>query len=121
MRQRLPAARQYRAGRESGAVLPASRRFRYLSAWRRLLRVTVRRDDEQADYATDADEPCQRAQRRLVDDVEHAVKPKKSQWGTGTILLVEDEDMVRAVAERALTRAGYSVVAARQGEAGLER
>src|SRR3546814_10029570 len=29
--------------------------------------------------------------------------------------------MVRAVAERALTRAGYSVVAARQGEEGLER
>lgn len=49
------------------------------------------------------------------------VKPKKSQWGTGTILLVEDEDMVRAVAERALTRAGYSVVSASQGEEGLER
>ena len=48
-------------------------------------------------------------------------KPKKSQWGTGTILLVEDEDMVRAVAERALTRAGYSVVTAAQGEEGLER
>src|SRR3546814_16613028 len=45
----------------------------------------------------------------------------KSQWGTGTILLVEDEDMVRAVAERALTRAGYSVVTASQGEEGLER
>src|SRR3546814_20972859 len=29
--------------------------------------------------------------------------------------------MVRAVAERALTRAGYTVVAARQGEEGLER
>lgn len=48
-------------------------------------------------------------------------KPKKSQWGTGTILLVEDEDMVRAVAERALTRAGYTVVTASQGEEGLER
>src|SRR3546814_1227723 len=45
----------------------------------------------------------------------------KSQWGTGTILLVEDEDMVRAVAERALTRAGYSVVTASQGKEGLER
>ena len=49
------------------------------------------------------------------------VKPKQSQWGTGTILLVEDEDMVRAVAERALTRAGYTVVTASQGEEGLER
>ncbi|MCW5645731.1 MAG: response regulator [Sphingopyxis sp.] len=48
-------------------------------------------------------------------------KPKKSQWGSGTILLVEDEDMVRAVAERALTRAGYTVVTASQGEEGLER
>ena len=37
------------------------------------------------------------------------------------ILLVEDEDMVRAVAERALTRAGYTVVTASQGEEGLER
>lgn len=42
-------------------------------------------------------------------------------WGSGTILLVEDEDMVRAVAERALVRAGYSVVTANNGEHGLER
>jgi two-component system cell cycle sensor histidine kinase/response regulator CckA len=33
--------------------------------------------------------------------------------------LVEDEDMVRAVAERALTRQGYTVVTACDGEEGL--
>ncbi|NBC35582.1 response regulator [Novosphingobium sp. FSY-8] len=40
--------------------------------------------------------------------------------GGGDILLVEDEDAVRVVAERALTRAGYNVTCASDGEAGLE-
>ena len=49
-----------------------------------------------------------------------ASAPRASEWTGGAhILLVEDEDMVRAVAERALTRAGYTVTTARDGEEGL--
>ena len=46
-------------------------------------------------------------------------KPASNWSGGGRILLVEDEDMVRAVGERALARAGYSVVTAADGEEGL--
>ena len=45
---------------------------------------------------------------------------QSSEWsGGGRILLVEDEDMVRAVAQRALSRAGYEVTACSDGEEGL--
>jgi two-component system cell cycle sensor histidine kinase/response regulator CckA len=44
-----------------------------------------------------------------------------SAWaGGGRILLVEDEEMVRTVAQRALTRAGYDVTTASDGDEGLE-
>ena len=50
-----------------------------------------------------------------------AGKAKKDElWGSGTVLLVEDEPMVRSVAERALTRHGYKVVTADNGEDALE-
>lgn len=51
-----------------------------------------------------------------------AAKPEtpKELWGSGRILIVEDEDMVRAVAERALVRQGYVVEVARDGEEALE-
>jgi two-component system cell cycle sensor histidine kinase/response regulator CckA len=43
------------------------------------------------------------------------------EWsGGGRILLVEDEDMVRAVAERALARQGYIVITAADGDEGVE-
>ncbi len=48
-------------------------------------------------------------------------KTKKDElWGSGTVLLVEDEPMVRSVAERALTRHGYNVMTADNGEDALE-
>ncbi|HWV12187.1 MAG TPA: response regulator, partial [Sphingobium sp.] len=58
-------------------------------------------------------------------DMEQALPSKapikrSETWGTGTVLLVEDEDMVRAVAERALSRQGYKVLTANDGEQGLE-
>ncbi len=43
----------------------------------------------------------------------------ESTWGQGKVLIVEDEDMVRAVAERALARQGYVVETACDGEEAL--
>ncbi|KQM86081.1 histidine kinase [Sphingomonas sp. Leaf23] len=57
---------------------------------------------------------------RLGTNPKLKAEPAEPAWGTGTILLVEDEDMVRAIAERALTRQGYTVMTAEHGEAALE-
>jgi two-component system cell cycle sensor histidine kinase/response regulator CckA len=52
---------------------------------------------------------------------ERPAEPRRRQWSPGgRILLVEDEDTVRAVATRALERQGYDVITASDGEEGLE-
>jgi two-component system cell cycle sensor histidine kinase/response regulator CckA len=55
-------------------------------------------------------------------EAQSAKNQPQVEWsGGGRILLVEDEDMVRAVAERALTRAGFDVTVASDGDEGLEK
>ena len=59
-------------------------------------------------------------QGETLEAVKPVVDEQASKWsGGGRLLLVEDEAMVRAVAERALTRAGYIVTSASDGEEGL--
>jgi two-component system, cell cycle sensor histidine kinase and response regulator CckA len=56
----------------------------------------------------------------VLEKVERSDKQKpKDLWGSGRVLVVEDEDMVRAVAERALVRQGYVVETASDGEEAL--
>jgi two-component system cell cycle sensor histidine kinase/response regulator CckA len=78
--------------------------------------------------ATGVDGQVRGARFSIYLPVHHAPKVEKiaapeptSEWsGGGRILLVEDEDTVRAVAERALARQGYTVTTASDGDEGLE-
>ncbi|WP_379546332.1 response regulator [Qipengyuania sp. DSG2-2] len=58
--------------------------------------------------------------RGRVDPKPAPAPERAGEWAAGgRVLLVEDEDMVRAVAERALSRAGFDVTACADGEEGL--
>jgi len=62
-----------------------------------------------------------RIPRSINDEIKTDVYENRSTSasGSGTILLVEDENMVRIIAERSLVRAGYRVLSASNGEVGL--
>ncbi|MBV9881784.1 MAG: response regulator [Sphingomonadaceae bacterium] len=64
--------------------------------------------------------PVHRAQPGEAPAKAKAKETAGELWGNATVLIVEDEVMVRAVAERALARHGYNVLVAENGEAALE-
>ena len=66
--------------------------------------------------------PCYQPTEAEVAAVERRTQQadRKDITGTGTILLVEDENVVRAASVKALRRQGYTVHEAADGEEGLE-
>lgn len=63
--------------------------------------------------------PVHREEARTATSRCPAPAKKDELWGSGNVLLVEDEPTVRSVAERALARHGYTVVTADNGEDAL--
>ncbi|RJP62068.1 MAG: response regulator [Candidatus Auribacter fodinae] len=62
--------------------------------------------------------PC--AARPCAHQPESLPAEKKTYYGTGKILVMDDEDMVRELLESALTTLGYKVTATRDGKEALE-
>ena len=66
------------------------------------------------------DGPLEEPHRAPLPSAAAAAEENEVASGGARILLVEDEDMVRAIAERTLARAGHTITAVRDGEEGIE-
>lgn len=64
--------------------------------------------------------PVHRGDVPVADIGKRELYKQREFWGSGRILIVEDEDMVRAVTEQALLRQGYEVETANDGAQALE-
>jgi two-component system cell cycle sensor histidine kinase/response regulator CckA len=64
--------------------------------------------------------PVHRGDTPVADIGKRELYKQREFWGSGRILIVEDEDMVRAVTEQALLRQGYEVETANDGAQALE-
>jgi two-component system cell cycle sensor histidine kinase/response regulator CckA len=64
--------------------------------------------------------PQHRADEEAVESAQAKAEASRDLTGMGTVLLVEDEDAVRAFGARALMNKGYKVLEANSGEAALE-
>jgi two-component system cell cycle sensor histidine kinase/response regulator CckA len=64
--------------------------------------------------------PQHQASEEAVEEQAAPVEISRDLTGMGTVLLVEDEDAVRAFGARALKNKGYNVLEANSGEAALE-
>jgi PAS domain S-box-containing protein len=62
--------------------------------------------------------PCSDSVRRSPARV---VRQQSADRGSGTVLVVDDEPIVRAMAEQTLSHSGYNVLTAEDGEQGVQR
>ncbi len=55
-----------------------------------------------------------------MDSIDESLKPKFTMSGSGTVLIIEDEDFLRITTKKVLEKIGYTVLLASNGKEGVE-